>query len=137
MADTRSFVDRAAGHPTVRQFLRFASVGAVATVVHYGVLIALVELAGVGAVLATSLGFLAGVVVSYALNRRLTFVTRQPIGTAFIKYLLALTVGLAINGGIVAGLQPLGLHYLIAQVIATGVVLFWNFGASRYLVFRD
>ena len=87
--------------------------------------------------LATSLGFLSGAAVSYVLNRRVTFVTKQPMGVGFVKYILALGVGLFINAGIVAALQALGAHYVIAQPIATGVVLFWNFGASRLLVFRD
>lgn len=136
MTETRSVVSRAAGHPTVRQFVRFAMVGVVATAVHYGVLIALVELAGMGVVLATSLGFLSGAVVSYGLNRWLTFVTTQPVGVGFVKYVTALSVGLVLNAGIVALLQHYGLAYLVAQVIATSVVLFWNFGASRLLVFR-
>ncbi len=137
MVDARLAVHRAAAHPTVRQFLRFASVGVLGTITHYGILIALVELTGMDPVPATSIGFVFGATVSYALNRRLTFVSRQPIGIAFVKYMIALSVGLAINAGIVAALQYLGAHYLIAQPIATGVVLFWNYGASRFLVFRD
>lgn len=137
MADARAFVTRAADHPTVKQFLRFALVGVAGTIVHYGVMIALIEVAGLGTVLATSLGFLAGASVSYVLNRKITFISNQPVGVAFAKYIAALTVGLVINACIVAGLEALGLHYFIAQPIATAVVLFWNFGASRLLVFRD
>ncbi len=137
MADAKTFVTRAADHPTVKQFLRFALVGAAATVVHYGVMIALIELGGLATVPATSFGFLTGAVVSYVLNRKVTFASKQPLGIAFVKYIAALSVGLVINAGIVAGLEALGLHYFIAQPIATGVVLFWNFGASRLLVFKD
>jgi putative flippase GtrA len=137
MTDARAFVTRAADHPTVKQFLRFALVGVAGTIMHYGVMIALIELAGMGTVPATSIGFLSGACVSYVLNRKVTFSTRQPLGIAFVKYIAALTVGLFINAGIVAGLEAIGLHYFIAQPIATGVVLFWNFGASRLLVFKD
>lgn len=137
MTDARAFVARAADHPTVKQFLRFALVGVAGTAVHYGVMIALIELSGMGTVLATSFGFLAGACTTYWLNRKVTFTTKQPFGIAFAKYLGALTIGLFINAGIVAGLEATGLHYFIAQPIATGVVLFWNFGASRFLVFKD
>jgi putative flippase GtrA len=137
MADARSVMSRAAGHPTVRQFLRFAMVGVVGTFVHYGVMQALIQFAHWGVLAATSAGFLAGASVSYVLNRKVTFSTTQPVGVAFVKYIAALAVGLVINGAIVAGLTSLGLHYWIAQPIATGVVLFWNFGASRLLVFRN
>jgi putative flippase GtrA len=128
-------VHRAAAHPTLRQFLRFASVGAVGTAAHYGVLFALLELADMGRVLATSLGFLCGAVVTYTLNRRVTFVTSQPVGITFVKYLAAVGVGFALNAAIVALLHDVTM--LIAQPVATGVVLFWNFGASRFLVFRE
>lgn len=137
MANTQSVVHRAAAHPTVRQFLRFAIVGAIATAVHYSVLVGLVELAGLNAVAATTIGFSVGAVVSYVLNRKVTFDSDQPHGIAFAKYATVLAVGLAINGAIVAGLLYVGVYYLIAQPIATGLVLFWNFGASRLLVFRD
>jgi putative flippase GtrA len=150
MADTRSLFTRAAGHPTVQQFLRFALVGIPATITHYGVmfgLLGLFRLNGVALranglelneIVATSFGFLSGAAVSYVLNRRITFVTKQPVGIGFVKYVLALSVGLVINGAIVGVLhQNVGLHVLLAQLIATGVVLFWNFGASRLLVFRD
>jgi len=79
----------------------------------------------------------AGTAFSYLLNRKLTFASRQAVGIGFVKYVLALSVGLGLNAAIVAGLLALGAHYLIAQPIATGLVLFWNFGASRLLVFRD
>lgn len=137
MVDARDFMTRAADHPTVKQFLRFALVGVAGTITHYGVMAALIELGGMGTVMATSLGFLSGACVSYVLNRKVTFSTKQPLGIAFVKYIAALTVGLFINAGIVWGLESLGLHYFVAQPIATGVVLFWNFGASRLLVFRD
>src|SRR5262245_49788854 len=44
MVDARLAAGRAAAHPTVQQFLRFAAVGAVATAVHYAVLLGLKEL---------------------------------------------------------------------------------------------
>jgi putative flippase GtrA len=134
MVDVR--LASAAAHPTVQQFLRFAAVGALGTLVHYSVLTALVGLAGVGDVAATSLGFLAGATATYPLNRRITFATTQPLGVTYVKYVVALSVGVLLNGAIVAGLRSLKFDLLIAQPIATGVVLFWNFGASRLLVFR-
>lgn len=150
MTDARSLFTRTAGHPVVQQFLRFALVGIPATFTHYGVMFGLIALFGMNGVdlringlelneiVATSFGFLSGAAVSYVLNRRITFVTKQPMGVGFLKYVLALSVGLVLNGAIVGVLhQNIGLHVLLAQLIATGVVLFWNFGASRLLVFRD
>lgn len=118
------------------EVLRFAAVGAVATIVHYTLMIALKEGFGVGAVLASFLGFNLGAVVSYTLNRRFTFTSRPAFGQGLAKFLMVAAVGATINAGLVALLVRTGLHYMLAQVIATGIVFVWNFGAARFLVFR-
>ncbi len=52
-------------------------------------------------------------------------------------------IGLAINEAIVLGLHPIfsgvlddPFAYLIAKVIAIGVVLFWNYGANRVWTYK-
>lgn len=132
MTDVRQFLDR----PVVRDFLRFATVGALATVVHYSVLLAMTELGCVGPVIATICGFFVGAVVGYVLNRRYTFANKPAFGKGLAKYLLVIGIGAVINAGIVAAFVESGVHYMIGQVIATGIVLIWNFGAARFFVFR-
>jgi len=122
--------------PVVRDFLRFAMVGALATAVHYSVLIAMTELGHIGPVPATICGFFAGALVSYILNRRYTFATKPEFSKGLAKYLLVIAIGAVINAGIVAAFVGSGVHYMIGQVIATGIVLIWNFGAARAFVFR-
>ncbi len=124
-------------HALVRQVGRFAIVGAIATAAHYAILIALVEIGHVGPVLATTFGYVVGIAVSYTLNRRFTFSeTTAPVGSSFAKFVLLYGVGAVLNGAIMAGLIELGAPYLLAQVAATGLVLFWNFLGARYIVFR-
>ncbi|WP_374569628.1 GtrA family protein [Phenylobacterium sp.] len=118
------------------EFLRFASVGVVATVVHYSILISLVELAHAPLVAATSAGFAVAAAVSYTLNRRYTFSHQPHFGAGLFKFIAVGLVGLGLNALIVGGLARAGLPYLLAQVIATGTVLMWNFTAARYVVFR-
>ena len=121
----------------LNQFLRFAAVGAVATAFHYAVMFSLVEFAAVNPVWATVCGFLVGAVVSYSLNRVFTFAASKPaFGRGLAKFFAVVAVGAVMNAGIVWFLTGQGLHYMIAQVIATVLVLFWNFGSSRLLVFR-
>ncbi len=119
-----------------RQFLRFAAVGAVATAAHYAVLVALKELAHVPVLWATSLGYLVGAVVGYTLNRRFTFEANHRFTHGLAKYVGVGIVGLALNGAITMGLIHVGLHYLLSQMVATGIVLIWNFAAARLVVFR-
>jgi putative flippase GtrA len=134
---TPEFVQQLLARAVVRDFLRFATVGAVATAAHYAVLIALTELAGVNPVTATVIGFGVGAVVSYTLNRRYTFAVRPAYMRGLAKFVVVIGIGAALNAAIVAFFIGAGLHYLIAQVIATGLVLIWNFAAARLVVFRS
>mgnify|MGYP001459475366 CR=1 FL=1 len=120
----------------VRQALRFAAAGAVATAAHFTVLIALVEWGGLGPVLASTLAYCVGVCVSFVLNRRFTFESRGAIGPTFAKYAALYAVGIFLNGAVMAALISLGLWYILAQVIAVALILSWNFLGARYIVFR-
>ena len=65
-------------HHLARQFTAFFGVGLVAAVVHYGLLIGLVEGASLHPVPATLAGYVAGGLVSYVLNRRHTYGSARP-----------------------------------------------------------
>lgn len=121
----------------LRQFLTFVVVGVIAAVAHYGVLILLVELGGMAPVIATLWGFLAGAAVSYALNRHFTFRSHRPHRAAAPRFLLVSVVGFVLNGVVMWVLnEQWGVQYLLAQVIATLIVLFWNFSVNRLWTFR-
>ena len=120
------------------QFVYFASAGAVATAAHYAVLITLVEAFEVYAVTASVAGYLVGLVIGYLLNYHFTFNSRQKHWRAFSRFLAVALTGLALNVFIVkVAFEQLGLHYVIAQIAATAVVLMWNFCGSRFWSFRD
>jgi len=123
-------------HALHRQFLRFAGVGVVGTAVHYGAMFAAVELLGVSAPVGSGIGFLVSLGASYGLNRVWTFEKRPPWARGFLAYLLVCAVGLGINMGVVALGVANGLHYMLAQVVATPIALLWNFFSSRFIVFR-
>lgn len=121
----------------LRQFITFSGVGVIAAVVHYGVLIALVEIGGMTPVVATLLGFLAAASVSYLLNRRFTFRSARPHRAAAPRFLAVASGGFVLNGAVMWLLnEHWGLHYLLAQAAATLLVLFWNFSANRWWTFR-
>ncbi|EIC19609.1 GtrA family protein [Thiorhodovibrio frisius] len=120
-----------------RQFILFALVGAVATTVHYLFMGGLIILSAVHPVSATVAGFIAGALTGYLLNRRFTFRSRCAHRQALQRYLLVAGSGLSINTLIVALGIAAGLHYALAQVGATVLVLFWNFWANRYWTFGN
>jgi putative flippase GtrA len=120
---------RDADHRKVgRTFGRFLVVGLVSTSVHYVVLIAAVELLGWTAVTGSGCGFSIGAVVSYLLNRTHTFRSDAPHGTAVARFIGVLAVGLGLNLLLMHLFTGrLGWPYLLAQMLTTGLVLFWHF----------
>jgi putative flippase GtrA len=109
------------------RFVRFTVVGGVATAIQYAILILLVRGFGMGPTAASSIGFVLSAGVNYLLNYRFTFHSDRPHGPAAAKFALLAATGLLINAVIMHLMTGAGVHYLIAQVCATGVVLLWNF----------
>lgn len=123
--------------PIRRQIMRFAAVGIVGTIIHYGVLIAVVEFGHASPVFGTFCGFMVAALVSYSLNRRFTFDERPTFGAGLLRNYLALAVGLAINMGAVALLTHFHAPYVAAQGVATILAFIWNYFASRFIVFKE
>jgi putative flippase GtrA len=121
------------------QFLRFAAVGLGSSLTTYLVLIILVELWQADAVVASALGFVAGMVVNYSLNYRYTFRSSRSHRSVIPKYTAVMIAGLAINTLVMAGgVNWLGVNYLLTQLAAIFVVMLWSFSANRLWAFgRD
>ncbi|MBI5616908.1 MAG: GtrA family protein [Gammaproteobacteria bacterium] len=120
-----------------RQFMTFAACGAVGTLAQYAVLVALVSGFGVGSVRASSAGFVLGAVINYALNYRYTFASSGPHLATGTKFMIVALLGLGLNAAIMAGLtHGIALHYFASQLLATAVVLGWNFLANRIWTFK-
>ena len=124
--------------PLLRQISAFAGVGLLAAIVHYGVLIGLVEGVRADPVPATLAGYVAGGVLSYALNRRHTYASERPHAEATWRFALVAFVGFLLTGALMhAFTRWFGTPYLPAQLVTTGIVLVWSFGANRVWTFGE
>jgi putative flippase GtrA len=123
-------------HRLIEQFFRFATVGAVGTLLHFGVLHGLVTWAGWPAWLASTLGALCGAIVNYALARTWVFRVQTPHRQAVPRFAAVLMLGMALNAGLMALLSDfLKIHHLVAQIAATGCVLVCNYVGHRTWTF--
>ena len=119
-----------------RQIAAFILVGLAAAIAHFGVLVGLVEGAGVRVVPATLAGYLAGGVVSYWLNRRVTFQSERAHAQAVWRFVVVAGVGFVLTGLFMALFHGRwGVPYLLAQVATTGIVLVWSFVAHKAWTF--
>lgn len=121
-----------------RQFAAFFGVGVIAAIVHYGLLIGLVEAFFYDPVHATLAGYVAGGVVSYVLNRIFTYDAQRNILESGWRFAVVAALGFGLTWVLMALLHTrLGWHYLIAQVITTGIVLVWSFLAHKFWSFGE
>jgi putative flippase GtrA len=121
---------------TAPQFLRYAGAGVAGTALHYAVLVALVQLAALGAVVASTIGAIAGALVNYLLNHQFTFASDKAHGHALPRFALVAGAGIALNAIVLAAMLAfVTAQYLVAQVAATGAVLVAGFLANRTWTF--
>lgn len=121
----------------IRKFILFTGVGAIGTGTHYLILVILVQALSINPVLASSAGALSGALVNYLLNYRYTFHSRKRHREAMTKFFTVAAVGFVLNGLLMTlGDQVLHLHYLLSQIIATVVVLMWNFAGNHFWTFN-
>jgi putative flippase GtrA len=118
------------------QFVRFAMLGAVGTAAHYAVLVAFVRLLSGDPLAGSVAGCVTGMLINYFLARRYAFRSNVPHRRALWRFVLIATAGLFLNTALMWLLvRAAGLHYLLAQVAATGTVVVWNFVPNRFWTF--
>ena len=119
------------------QFFWFVVAGGVATAVHYAVLVGLVELSDFSAAPSAAIGTLCGAVVSYLLNRLMAFSGSSAGHTQALPRFVAIALlGAFLNGALVwVGVHSLGWHYLLAQLLATLLVMGLTFQLHRIWTF--
>jgi putative flippase GtrA len=121
-----------------RQLLAYIFAGGLTAVAHYGVLIGLVELAHVDPVPATLAGFVVGAVVSYALNRWMTFDATRSHAQATWRFGLIALGGFGLTWLLMhLFVAQFGLPYLPMQFVTTGFVMVFSFLGHKFFSFAD
>lgn len=123
----------------IAQFVRYVIAGGVAFVIDAASLYLLVELAGVDYLISAGIGFLIGLITNYSISRLWVFDRRiiKNIALEFAIFTAVGLVGWAMNEFLIWFVhEKIHLHYMIGKVISAGIVLVWNFGARKLLLFR-
>ncbi|MEO7337788.1 MAG: GtrA family protein [Caldimonas sp.] len=120
----------------MQRFARYSAVGALATAAHYLVLLLCVEGAGLPAWIGSGIGAVIGAQVAYFGNRHYTFAHRGAVASSWMKFQGTALIGGLVGMAVVAAGVKLGLHYLVAQMIATALSLVLTFAINRAWSFR-
>jgi putative flippase GtrA len=139
--------ERPAGAPPARtgrpagrlivQFVKFAIVGVSNTLITFAVYTLLLKGFGVWYLAASAIGFIAGAVNGFLLNRRWTF--RGHVGDALtpVRWFVVQGCGLALNEGLLyLYVDELGLDKLVGQALSIALVTVSTFLVNRAWTFR-
>lgn len=127
----------AVGKP-IAQFMKFGVVGVIAFVIDYGLLALLTEVFGVNYLISATISFTVSVIFNYVASMRYVFTHKEDMSRRreFIIFVVLSVIGLLINNGCMwAGVELLGIHYLIVKIVATAIVMIWNFVTRK--IFLD
>lgn len=118
--------------------MKFGVVGVVAFGIDYGLLAFLTEVAGVNYLVSATISFTVSVVFNYAASMRYVFRHREGMSRRreFVTFVVLSVIGLVLNNACMwAGVELLGVHYLVVKIAATALVMVWNFVTRK--IFLD
>lgn len=119
----------------VKRFIKYAIVGAIATLFDWSTMYIITEL-GINYKISVIISFIIGLIVNFILSKIFIFKKSIKAGKIieFTYYLIIGLIGLGINELIMILLtEGLKTWYMYSRMVATCIVLFWNYGARVIL----
>lgn len=123
----------------IAAFLKYLIAGGTGFVVDFCTLSFCYTILGWHYLLSASLGFSAGLVVVYLLSNKWVFAVRQMKERRALEFAIFLIIGLI--GLLLTNLlmwilvDGCGIHALLAKLVTTAMVLLWNFGARKIILY--
>ncbi|MGL5226726.1 MAG: GtrA family protein [Bacteroidales bacterium] len=132
----------------ITQFIKFAFVGATGTLLDFGITWLCKEKLNYNKYVANSIGFLVAATSNFILNRVWTFESKNPdIQYEYLLFMLISILGLSINNMVIFGLsKPWAdkffkiipqYRFYVSKIVATGVVILWNFFMNYFYTFAQ
>jgi putative flippase GtrA len=109
--------------------------GFAAVAAHYALMYALLR-AGLAAVPASAIGFLAGALTRFVLSYAHVFSPTSGVHSAGVRFVVAIAAQLAANSALLAALTQAGMSVWPAQVLTTVLLTVVNYLVYRWWVFR-
>lgn len=123
----------------VAQIMKFGVVGVIAFFIDFGVMVFLTEVFGMNPVASATISFTVSVVFNYLASMRYVFQHREGMSRTreFVIFVVLSVIGLAINDALMwAGTELAAFDYRLVKIIATAVVMVWNF-VTRKIFLED
>ena len=121
------------------QMFRYLFVGGAAFIVDFLSLFVLTDFFGIYYLISAAIAFILGLVANYLLSISWVF-NKRKLNKRHIEFgVFALIgiVGLGLNEVFIWFFtQDLQIYYLMSKILAAVIILFWNFFARKFILFR-
>ena len=124
----------------IAQLMKFGVVGVIAFIIDYGLMVLLTEVFGIDYLVSAKVSFTVSVIFNYIASRRYVFRHREGMSKRreFIIFVTLSVLGLLINDLIMwVGTGLWGISYLITKIVATVIVMVWNFVTRKRFLDAD
>jgi putative flippase GtrA len=121
------------------QMFRYLFVGAAAFIVDFLSLFILTEFFGIYYLISAAIAFILGLIANYFLSISWVFNKRTLKNRHFEFGVFAVIgiIGLGFNEVFIWFFtQDLQIYYLVSKIFAAIIILFWNFFARKFILFR-
>lgn len=118
--------------------MKFGVVGVTAFIIDYALLALLTEVFGLHYLISATISFTVATIFNYLASMRYVFTHKEELSRRreFIIFFVLSAIGLVLNNICMwAGVELLGIHYLIVKIGAGIIVSIWNFTTRK--VFLD
>nr|WP_239452243.1 GtrA family protein [Collinsella intestinalis] len=122
------------------QIVKFGIVGVIAFAIDFGVLVFLTEVFGLNPVVSATISFIVSVIFNYLASMRYVFSHREGMSRQreFVIFVVLSAVGLGINDALMwLGTEVVTLDYRLVKLVATAVVMVWNFVTRKIFLEGD
>lgn len=112
------------------QLLKFGIVGVIAFAIDYGIMVILTEIFKIPVLISAAISFTISVIFNYIASVKWVFDVNKEKNekTNFIIFIVLSIVGLIITEIIMwLGSDVMGISYLIVKIVATAIVMVFNF----------
>ncbi len=120
---------------TQKELFLHVITGCVATAVHYGVMAATLNWTS-SAISASSIGFMAGAFTRFLSAHKIVFSGDRLLLPAVVRFVISILLQMFLNGLLLNSILLITSYLWIAQIITTGMMIFFNFVVYKNWVFK-
>src|SRR4030065_2640715 len=115
------------------QFVSFSLIGVLNTLIHYTIFLLLFRVFEINYLVASGVGYFVGMVNSYFLNRRWTFMSSNNISPEFTKFTLVNVISMSTNLIVLKfSVTTMGLIAEVGQIISIIFSISVNFFGNKF-----